>query len=293
MKAGVLNVDKPVGVSSFAVVRRLRELTGARRVGHAGTLDPLASGVLPILFESATRLSDLAHQLPKTYDAAVHLGFRSATDDAEAELELGGSTAGLNREHIAQALRQFVGAIQQEPPAFSAVKVEGRRAYRRAREGKPERPPARQVQIHSAELLDFRPGPPAVAVIRVVCASGVYLRSLARDLGEKLGCGGYLGELVRSAYGPLKVADAVQPEQLLDRAALEARLLPSEVLLPEMPPVRLTVEQEAQVRQGRAVRVLPEPGPGLLSAHDESGRLVALGHTDLLRRTFVPDKVLA
>ncbi|MDQ6898811.1 MAG: tRNA pseudouridine(55) synthase TruB [Candidatus Dormibacteraeota bacterium] len=292
MKAGVLNVDKPVGASSFTVVRQLRELTAARRVGHAGTLDPLASGVLPVLFESATRLTDLAHQLPKTYDAAVHLGFRSATDDAEAELEVAGSTAGLDREQVAQCLRQFVGTIQQEPPTFSAVKVEGQRAYRRAREGKPERPPAREVRIHSAELLDFRPGTPAVALIRVVCASGVYLRSLARDLGETLGCGGYLGALVRSAYGPLLVSDSVQLEQLRDAASLEARLLPSEVLLPEMPPVRLTAEQEAQVRQGRAVRVWPEPGAGLLRAHDEAGRLVALGHADLLRRTFVPDKVL-
>lgn len=292
MKPGVLNVDKPVGATSFAVVRRLRELTGARRVGHAGTLDPLASGVLPVLFESATRLSDLAHQLPKTYDASVHLGFRSATDDAEAELELGGGTARLSWEQIADNLRQFVGAIHQEPPAFSAVKLEGRRAYRRAREGKPERPPAREVQIHSAELLDFAPGEPAVATIRVVCGSGVYLRSLARDLGENLGCGGYLGSLVRSAYGPLLVDNAVPLEQLSDRAGLEARLQPPEVLLSEMPPVRLTVEQEAQVRQGRAVRVLPEPNLGPLRAHDENGRLVALGHADLLRGMFVPDKVL-
>ena len=124
------------------------------------------------------------------------------------------------------------------------------------------------------------------------CASGVYLRSLARDLGERLEVGGYLGHLVRTAYGSLRVEDAVLLGELTDLASVEARLQPPEVLLPDMAPVRLTVEQESQVRQGRSVRVLPEPRPGPLRAHDERGRLVALGHTDPLRRTFVPDKVL-
>jgi tRNA pseudouridine55 synthase len=126
----------------------------------------------------------------------------------------------------------------------------------------------------------------------VVCGSGTYLRALARDLGTQLGVGGYLGKLVRSAYGPLLIEDAVSLDQLADAAAVEARLLPPEVLLPDMQGVRLTLEQTAQVRQGRSVRVLPEPAPGPVRAHDSSGRLIALGHTDPLRRTFVPEKVL-
>jgi tRNA pseudouridine55 synthase len=292
MRAGVLNVSKPAGATSFAVVRRLRELTGARRVGHAGTLDPLATGVLPILFESATRLADFAHQLPKTYDAEVHLGFRTATDDAEAELEPVADPSGLGAETVAEALAGFVGRISQQPPAYSAVKVDGRRAYERARAGKAARPNAREVEVHSVDLLSFEPGERPTALIRVVSGSGVYLRSLARDLGERLGVGGYLGRLARTAYGPLRLEDALRPEDLDDAAAVEAGLLPSEVLLPEMEGVRLTVEQEAQIRLGRSVRVLPEPRPGLLRAHDEGGRLVALGHTDPLRRLFVPDKVL-
>jgi tRNA pseudouridine55 synthase len=292
MRAGVLNVCKPAGATSFSVVRRLRELTRARRVGHAGTLDPLATGVLPILFESATRLSDFAHQLPKTYEAEVHLGFRTATDDAEAEPQPVADAGGLDSDAVAAALAGFVGRISQQPPAFSAVKVEGRRAYARARAGEVTMPAAREVEIHSAELLRFEPGERATAAIRVVCGSGVYLRSLARDLGEKLGVGGYLGRLARTAYGPLLLEDALRPEDFADAAAVEARLLPSELLLPEMERVRLTVEQEGQVRLGRSVRVLPEPRPGLLRAHDEGGRLVALGHADPLRRTFVPDKVL-
>jgi tRNA pseudouridine55 synthase len=292
MRPGVLNVDKPAGATSFTVVRQLREMTHAHRVGHAGTLDPLATGVLPILFESATRLSDFAHGLPKTYEAEVHLGFRTPTDDAETEPEAGESPAALTTEEVAAALATFVGRISQEPPAFSAVKVDGKRAYKRARDGDLSRPEARMVEIHSAELLGFEAGERATARVRVSCASGVYLRSLARDLGERLGVGGYLGRLVRTEYGSLRVEDAVLLGDLADQASVEARLQPPEVLLPNMQPVRLTVEQEAQVRQGRSVRVLPEPRPGPLRAHDERGRLVALGHTDPLRRTFVPDKVL-
>jgi tRNA pseudouridine55 synthase len=292
MRAGVLNVDKPAGDTSFTVVRQLRELTHPRRVGHAGTLDPLATGVLPILFESATRLSDFAHGLPKTYEAEVHLGFSTPTDDAETEPEPVASPAALNDELVASALETFVGRILQEPPAFSAVKVDGKRAYKRARDGDLSRPEARAVEIYSAELLGFEPGERATAHVRVRCASGVYLRSLARDLGERLQVGGYLGRLVRTAYGSMRVEDAVRLADLKDLDAVEARLYPPEVLLPDMQPVRLSVEQESQVRQGRSVRVLPEPRPGPLRAHDERGRLVALGHTDPLRRTFVPDKVL-
>ena len=292
MRPGVLNVDKPAGATSFSVVRQLREITHARRVGHAGTLDPLATGVLPILFESATRLSDFAHGLPKTYEAEVHLGFRTPTDDAETTPEPVASPAALTEERVAAVLKTFVGRIRQEPPAFSAVKVEGKRAYKRARDGDLSRPEARTVEIHSAELLGFEPGERATARVRVSCASGVYLRSLARDLGERLEVGGYLGCLVRTAYGSMRVEDAVRLSDLPDQAAAEARLQPPEVLLPDMQPVRLTVEQESQVRQGRPVRVMPEPRPGPLRAHDERGRLVALGHADPLRRTFVPDKVL-
>ncbi len=292
MRAGVLNIDKPAGATSFSVVAQLRKVTHARRVGHAGTLDPLATGVLPILFESATRLSEFALRLPKTYEANVHLGFRTTTDDAEGEPEPVAPAGHLAAEDVRAALGRFVGRISQEPPAFSAVKVDGERSYKRARHGDLTRPAARMVEIHSAELLTFQAGPEPMARIRVTCGSGTYLRSLARDLGEALGVGGYLGQLTRTAYGGLRVEEAVPPAELTDLAAVQARLLPSEAILPTMEPVRLTAEQEAQVRQGRPVRVLPEPRPGPLRAHDERGRLVALGHTDPLRRTFVPDKVL-
>ena len=292
MRAGVINVNKPAGATSFSVVAHLRKVSRAKRVGHAGTLDPLATGVLPILFEAATRLSEFALRLPKTYEADVHLGFRTATDDAEGELEEVAPAGGVTEADVRTALGQFVGRIKQEPPAFSAVKVDGQRSYKRARHGDLTRPAARLVEIHAADLLDFQPGERPVARIRVTCGSGTYLRSLARDLGEALGVGGYLGQLTRTAYGGLHVESAVPLADLADLDAVQRHLLPAEAVLPEMEPVRLTAEQEAQVRQGRPVRVLPEPRPGPLRAHDDRGRLVALGHTDPLRRTFVPDKVL-
>ena len=290
---GILNVDKAAGDTSFTVVNRLRRLTGANRVGHAGTLDPLATGVLPILFESATRLAEFALKLPKTYVADIHLGFTTATDDAEAELQPVGDPSGLSAGDVLEGLAAFSGRFLQEPPAFSAVKVDGTRAYKLARRGDEPRLRAREVEVYESRLLDFTPGPNAVARVEIRCGSGTYLRSIARDLGRGLNVGGYLGRLVRTAYGGLAIDSAVRTADLNAAEDVRARLLPAEVILPDMEQVQLNVEQEAMVRQGRAVRVFPEPGPGLLRAHDLAGRLVALGHADPLRRTFMPDKVLS
>lgn len=293
MRSAVLNIDKPAGMTSFTVVRRVRQVTRVKRVGHAGTLDPLATGVLPILLGGATRLSELAHKLPKAYDAEVLFGATTITDDAEAERQLVADPSRLTEDQVRVALRGFVGRISQRPPLFSAVKIDGERSYKLARRGEVEAPQPRMVEILDADLLEFTPGPEARARVRVVCHSGVYLRALARDLGERLGVGGYLGRLVRTAYGPLKVEDSVALDSLTSTEAVEVAALSPSVLLPDMRPVRLSVEQEALVRSGRPVRVLPPPPPGLLRAHDQDGGLVAIGHTDPLHRTFVPDKVLA
>ena len=290
---GVLNVDKAAGETSFQVVRRLRHLTGAHRVGHGGTLDPLATGVLPILFESATRLAEFAHQLPKTYVADIHFGFTTVTDDAEADPEPSADPSALTLDDVTEAITHFTGRIRQEPPAFSAVKIDGQRSYRLARQGEEPKPPAREVEVYEARVLDFASGPRAVARVEIRCGSGTYLRSIARDLGRRLGVGGYLGRLVRTAYGPLTVENAMTIQSQTTAEEVRDRLLPAEVILPVMERVKLNVEQEAMVRQGRSVRVLPEPGPGPVRAHDSGGRLVALGHTDPLRRTFVPEKVFS
>jgi len=290
--AGLLILDKPAGLTSFGAVQRIRSLTGAKRVGHAGTLDPLATGVLPILMGSATRLSDYALRQVKTYVADVHFGHTTETDDAEGQLVAVADPSDLDRERVAAALQGFVGRIMQAPPAYSAIKLGGERAYRLARQGRPVRPEARPVDVHEATLLSFEPGPAARASLKVVCGSGTYLRSLARDLGDVLEVGAYLGKLVRTAYGGLTIEEAVRLDDLVDGEAVRRALRPPELVLPHMHAVRVTVEQVAQIKQGRAVRVFPEPGPGEVRAHDADGRLVALGHTDPLLRTFVPEKVL-
>jgi tRNA pseudouridine55 synthase len=248
--------------------------------------------VLPILFESSTRLAEFALRLPKTYVADIHLGFVTATDDAEGERQPVADPSTLSADDVRSALSAFSGRILQEPPAYSAVKVDGERAYKLARRGEEPRPRAREVEVYEALVLDFEPGPEAVARVEIRCGSGTYLRSIARDLGRRLGVGGYLGRLIRTAYGPLKITEAAPADELLTAEGVRSHLLPAEVILPDMERVKLSVEQEAMVRQGRAVRVLPEPGPGLIRAHDTGGRLIALGHTDPLRRTFVPEKVL-
>src|SRR5712691_3661033 len=229
--AGVLNVDKAARETSFAVVNRLRRLTGAHRVGHAGTLDPLATGVLPVLFESATRLAEFALKLPKTYVADIHLGFVTETDDAEAEPQPVGDSSEIGPGDVESALSVFSGRIMQRPPAYSAVKLEGKRAYVLARAGEATRPAAREVEVYAASLVNFQAGPHAVARVEVSCGSGTYLRSIARDLGERLGVGGYLGRLVRTAYGPLTLDAAVASGDIADAEIVRDRLLPAEVIL--------------------------------------------------------------
>ena len=162
---GLLVIDKPGGMTSRAVIDAFKSaFPPETRLGHAGTLDPLATGVLPILFESATRLAEFAHRLPKTYVADIHLGFATATDDAEAEPQPVGDPSGVSREDVAQALAEFTGRILQEPPAFSAVKVDGKRAYRLARQGADPKPAAREVDVYESRVLDFTPGPHAVSL---------------------------------------------------------------------------------------------------------------------------------
>src|SRR6202165_2027668 len=166
-------------------------------------------GVRPILLEPATRLGESALMLPKTYVADIHFGFVTATDDAEAEREPVADPSGLSEAEVLGALSTFSGRILQEPPAFSAVKVDGKRAYKLARRGDEPRPAAREVEVYEAALVSFTPGERAVAQVEIRCGSGTYLRAIARDLGRQLGVGGYLGRLVRTAYGGLTIESSV------------------------------------------------------------------------------------
>ena len=220
-------VAKPGGPTSHDVVDQVRRALGLRRVGHLGTLDPFAAGLLVVVVGRATRLAPYAADWTKSYEGVIRLGRTTATDDAT------GPTAGasdawqaLDRARVEAALARFRGAYVQRPPAYSAVKVEGERAYRRARRGEPVALAARPVEVSALELVRF--APPDVA-FRATVSGGTYLRGLARDVGEELGCGAHLATLVRTRVGPFRLEDGVMPERLTagdlrDPATLVAEL---------------------------------------------------------------------
>ena len=261
---GVVNLDKPVGPTSHDMVGLLRRLTGTRRIGHAGTLDPLASGVLPILVGQATRFSEELTGGPKRYQATIRLGATSATDDAEGPIHPGAGPIS-DQAAIRQALSSFVGSFAQRPPAYSARKVAGRAAYRAARSGETMELASRQVTVHAIDVLSFAPGDGWTDVaIDLRCGAGTYVRSIARDLGEVVGCGGYLRALRRTEAAGLRIEDAIGPEQLEALAGggrLGEAVLPIADLLP-LPRLRLSALDAARFRHGSRIAV---------SAHDASG----------------------
>ncbi len=263
---GVLNINKPSGITSYDVIRRLKPVLGAKKLGHAGTLDPLASGVLLILVNEATKIADYLQIPDKEYVAEIRLGIRTDTDDITGRVLEEKPVAGIDREQVLSALAQFKGEIEQVPPAFSAVKVQGERSYRLARRGEVVEHAPRKVTVRELELMELRtadcgarnpefptqrhkdtnpvpslefspqrhkdtkllpnpefspprhkdtslvPGPQTVVRLRAVVSSGTYIRSLARDLGEKLGCGATLQSLVRTRVGEFLIENAVDIE---------------------------------------------------------------------------------
>jgi tRNA pseudouridine55 synthase len=288
---GVVNLDKPVGPTSHDMVGLLRRLTGTRRIGHAGTLDPLASGVLPILVGPATRLSEELTGGRKRYDAVIRLGARSATDDAEGPIEHVGADLPTD-EALRGALESFVGTFEQRPPAFSARKQAGRTAHRAARVGEPLDLPPRTVTVHQLDLLAVERGDDWLdAHLDLRCGAGTYVRSIARDLGERLGSGGYLVALRRTEAAGLRVEDAVSPERLEQLATAgrlsEALLAPGDLLA--LPRVALRDEDAWRFVHGSSVAV----GAGFdgeRAAVYEGATLLGVG--SVVGGLLQPDKVL-
>lgn len=218
-----LVLDKPLGLSSASALNRLkRSLPRGTKLGHAGTLDPLATGVLVCLLGKATKRSDAVMGMPKQYEGVVRLGATSATDDAEGPIEPHPGAMS-TREQVAGALQQFVGQVTQMPPAFSALKVRGRRACDRVRDGQVVELQPRVVRIDAIELLDFAAPD---ARIRVDCGKGTYIRSLARDIGAVLGTGGYLAELRRTRVGPFDLSRSTTLEGIASEG-IERHLIPA------------------------------------------------------------------
>ena len=288
---GVLLIDKPSGPTSHDVVARIRRASGQRRIGHTGTLDPLATGLLPLLFGQATRLSALLTGSDKTYEAAIRLGFATDTDDADGKTVHGAvrsvarSGGPVHRARIDAALDAFRGTFNQRPPAHSAKKVAGRRAYEMARQDRPLDLAPVPVTVHALELLDVGAD---IVRIRVTATAGFYVRALARDLGEALGCGAHLQELRRTRSGTFEVAEAIPLEEA-ERLGpgVSGRLIPAAEALPALVAVRLTEAGVRRARHGNSVgpehvegHWLPPPstaGPVKVMAPD--GELLALAHS--------------
>ena len=210
---GILNVNKPWGKTSYSLVAMVKRLTGERRVGHAGTLDPAATGVLPICLGQGTRVIEFLLDATKSYQAEVELGVATDTYDACGRIIQRGDASDISQDQLESALSSFRGLIQQIPPMYSAVKYHGKPLYELARAGITVERSSRLAKIHSLELLDWQP---PLATIAVVCGKGTYIRCLAHDLGQALGCGAYLKSLIRLRCGPFDVRNAVSVPQLED-----------------------------------------------------------------------------
>jgi tRNA pseudouridine55 synthase len=228
---GFFVINKPTGATSFAMVALVRRLTGVRRVGHAGTLDPLATGVLPIAVGQATRLIEYLDDQLKTYRARIRFGATTDTYDAEGNVIATADASHLTSDDVEAALLAFVGWIQQRPPVFSAIKVAGKPMYKYARAGEAPDVAPRRVYVDAARLLSYADG---VADVEVRCAKGTYVRSIAHDLGEAVGTGAYLEGLIRTASGGFTLDDARSPDELravaAEGALVDALLAPDRAL---------------------------------------------------------------
>ena len=290
---GIFNINKPPGITSAQVVSIVRRLTGARRVGHAGTLDPLAAGVLPICVGPATRVVEYILEQPKVYRAEITLGVTTDTDDAEGRVLATRHLTDIDEPKVRAVLAEFTGRIRQRPPAYSAVKVAGRRAYELSRRGMPVEVEAREVTVYRLDLLEFEP--PRL-VVEAEVGRGTYVRSLARDIGERLGCGAHLSGLVRLRVGPFRLEDAVTPDTLkgLVEAGRASDILypPDEPLL-EWPAVVVGLETARRLRSGQA---LPHRGrlpDGLrVRAYTAAGAFLGILKFDRSQRLLRPEKIL-
>jgi tRNA pseudouridine55 synthase len=292
--SGVLVVDKPVGLTSHDVVQIIRRGTSIRRAGHTGTLDPRASGVLVILIGPAVRLSEYVSASDKRYQATIRLGASTDTYDAEGEyiepIRPTISVQDITEEQFQDALMQFVGEIKQVPPPYSAVKVQGRKAYEIARNGEEVELEPRTINVYSLDLLEW--SPPEV-VVDVFCSSGTYVRSLANDLGKTLGCGAHLVGLRRTKSGRFTLRDAVPLRRLQESFTAGnwyQHLIPAAEALGDWPMIELDADQVELVRHGHRVPAEAD-STGWARGVSEAGDLVALMEVDPDTQEWQPRKV--
>ena len=278
---GALLLDKPVGLSSNAALQRVKRLFGAAKAGHAGTLDPLASGLLPVLFGEATKLAGMLLDADKEYLASIKLGESTATGDAEGEI-LERKDVAVSREQLDAALERFRGEIQQVPPMYSALKHNGMPLYRMARRGQSVDRPPRKVVISELELLDFQF---PTLQLRIRCSKGTYVRTLAEDLGRSLGSCAHLTALRRTGSGRFSVREAVTLEALegMDENQRAQQLIPLAGLLREFPRCELDDGAELRFRNGQQLQ-LEGLSEGLCAVYGSGGGVIGIGLADATGR---------
>lgn len=267
---GVLLLDKPAGLSSNDALIKAKRLLNAEKAGHTGTLDPFATGLLPLCFGEATKVSQFLLDANKRYRARIRFGAATTTYDAEGEVTHERPVKH-SRAELDAALRRFIGPIAQVPPMFSALKHAGQPLYRHARAGREIERAPRPVHIHALHVLQCESDG---IEIDVACSKGTYIRSLAHDLGEVLGCGAHLAALERTALGPFRLAQAQALEQLTE-SATAATLLPADAALPNLPLVRLEPERARALCQGRSVPCA-DPIAGLVRVYAETGAFLGI-----------------
>jgi tRNA pseudouridine55 synthase len=270
--AGVINIDKPAGRSSHDVVNRLRRVGGLRRVGHAGTLDPLATGVLLVCLGRATRLVEYLMGQSKVYDTCIRLGQTTNTYDAEGEIVAERPFTHITPALLDQILIQFRGLIKQQPPMYSALKKDGQPLYKLARKGIEVERPLRDVTIYQLDLLSVNL--PQIT-LRVHCSTGTYIRSLAHDIGEQLHCGGHITALRRTSVGAFGIEtavslDAVTPDNLA------AHIQPLDTAVAHLPQLTFTPEDAERLILGQSIQQQAEPPADLVAAYDQTGTFLGV-----------------
>jgi tRNA pseudouridine55 synthase len=272
---GILLLDKPVGMTSNQALQATKRLLQARKAGHTGSLDPLATGLLPLCFGEATKVSQFLLEADKRYQVVLRLGESTNTYDAEGEVTAVRPVS-LDRGRIEQALARFCGEIDQVPPMYSAIKQDGQPLYKLARAGITVERPPRRVTIHEIRLLDWHD---TRLELDVACSKGTYIRSLAHDLGELLGCGAHVTGLRRTATGGFGIGQAISLEafQALSDKDRLACLISEDQALTHLPAVNLSVNTAYYLCQGQVVTTRHEAGPGLVRLYGPDGHFIGLG----------------
>ena len=294
---GILNINKPLGKTSFSIVAMVKRLTGEKRVGHAGTLDPMARGVLPICLGQATRLVEYLIDTTKIYRAEIELGVTTDTYDSEGRVTQRSNVSSITLEQLEIALNSFRGVITQIPPMYSAVKYQGKPLYELARAGINVERKSRTAKIYSLEVKDWRN---PVLTIEVTCGKGTYIRSLANDLGQMLGCGASLKSLERSRCGIFDINEAVTPERFENACQdgyWESLLYPMDSILSRWETVIVGEEKAQAIRNGALINLEEDislkVGGDYCRAYTWEGSLLGILRFDSEKKQWQPDKVFS